>query len=110
MASGLVNMILLIKENMYLKDKCYQIWKRLLILKFIMTLSLTPLLEKIFPIKLFVDISADSTKNNSDISNFYFNFRFYVVLVIFLLSPFLRYFREYKLKPQKVISTGVKSD
>ena len=92
MVSGLINMILLIKENKYQKDKWYQIREKILILKFVFTFLLTPVLEKIFPIRLFVDISADSNKNNSDVSNFYFNIRFYVVLIIFLLSPFLRFF------------------
>jgi hypothetical protein len=86
--SGLINMIILIKENKYVKDFSFQIWKKLLVTKFVLSLLLTPLLEKILPIQKF-------TNNSTDV---YFKIRLYLILGMFLISPFLRFYREYKLK------------
>ena len=88
MGSGLINMILLIVENKYLKNPAYKIWKNLLIIKFFIALTLTPLIEKL----PFIE-----KENISKI-------RVYVVLGSFLLSPFLRFFRETNLISNKNIT------
>jgi hypothetical protein len=84
MVSGLINMIILVKENNYVKNTYYQVWKKLLIWKFMLTFAITPLLER------FIKDQA-----------LCFKIRVYVVCGLLLISPFLRYFREYCLNPQK---------
>ena len=101
LVSGLINMILLAKENKYIKNLSYNIWKKLLIAKFILTLALTPILEKIIPSSLINNnfpVDANASSNNA---NAYFKIRLSIVLGLFLISPFLRFFREYNLKPLK---------
>lgn len=85
MISGLINMIILVKENKYVKNVSYEVWKKLLIFKLILTLALTPVLELIL---------GGNTETN-------FKTRFYIVTLAFLISPFLRYFRESMLIPSK---------
>lgn len=87
-ASGLINMIILIAENKYTKNKDYQIWKNLLIFKFFASLSLTPLMEKVFPFM---------TKDQL------LQARVFILIPLFFLSPFLRYFREGRLISNKYI-------
>jgi uncharacterized membrane protein len=86
--SGLINMILLIVEKKYEKDSSYQLWKRILIGKFFLTLLLTPLLDKSFNLL------------NLDVENVP-NVRFSLMTLMFLVSPFLRFYREYYLLPTK---------
>jgi hypothetical protein len=75
--SGLVNMIILVVENKYAKTSQYDFWKKLLIFKFLATLSITPLLDL-----------AVSDKDTC------FKIRTGVVFGLFIISPFIRYFRE----------------
>jgi hypothetical protein len=93
MVSGLVNMILLIKENKYVKNMSYELWKKLVIAKFFLSFALTPILEKVVPSTMLVGQSAST----ADVSKAYFKIRLYLVLGMFFLSPFLRFFREYNL-------------
>jgi hypothetical protein len=84
MLSGLVNMIILTVENKYNKTIQYEFWKKLLIFKFLVSLSVTPLLEKIISDKEIC-----------------FKIRTAVFVGLFVISPFLRYFREAFLIPTK---------
>jgi putative copper export protein len=84
MLSGLVNMIILVIENKYNKNSAYEFWKKSLIAKFFLTLSLTPLLDLVIADKSIC-----------------FNVRVAIVVALFSISPFLRYFRENFLKSQK---------
>ena len=102
MVSGLVNMILLIKEVRYVKNTSYEIWKKLIIAKFFLSLALTPLLEKVVPSSILIKQSASTT----EISQAYFKLRLSLVLGMFFLSPFLRFFREYNLIKQEGQSDG----
>ncbi len=77
--SGLINMILLIIENKYDKNSEYKLWKNLLIIKFFASLSLTPLIEKILPF-----LTKDQLLST----------RVFILIPLFLISPFLRYYRE----------------
>lgn len=79
--SGLVNMIILVKENKFKKDLAYNVWKSILMFKFFATLTLTPILERAVPNYLHKE---------DDIRKI----RLTVVIGLFLVSPFLRYFRE----------------
>ena len=90
--SGLVNMILLIVEQKYEKTSSYNLWKRLIILKFFLTFSLTPLLEKIFKL---VGANEESCPN----------VRLGIMVILFLMSPFLRYYREQNLIPMNLNSS-----
>jgi hypothetical protein len=99
MISGLINMIILVKTNNYIKNLAYAVWKNILIGKFILTLALTPILEKIVPSGAFTqnpNVASDNTKNG----NIYFKIRLTVVIMLFLFSPFLRYYRESFLKAE----------
>jgi hypothetical protein len=100
MISGLVNMIILIYENKYAKNTSYTIWKYLLIFKFFMSLVLTPLLEKILPLNYFTEKNVN-TLTIEDKSRIYFKVRVGVTLALFLISPLLRFLREYGMKPTK---------
>ncbi len=84
MISGFVNMVILVKENNYKKNTFYQIWKKLLIWKFLISFTLTPMLDKFI-------------KDQS----LCFKIRVYVVCILLIISPFLRFFREYCLTSQK---------
>lgn len=86
MLSGLINMIILVKDNQYVKNLSYQTWKYVLMLKFFLTLSLTPLLEKLY------------TGTSEEL----FKIRFSLTVLLLLLSPLLRYFRESNLIPGKL--------
>jgi hypothetical protein len=98
--SGLINMIILIKENKYSKNMAHAIWKYLLITKFFLSLVLTPLLEKFLPLNYFSskNINALTFEEKSQI---FFKIRLGVTLGLFLISPFLRFLREYGMKPTK---------
>jgi hypothetical protein len=77
-------MIILVKENNYIKNTYYQVWKKLLIWKFFLSLALTPILNR------FIKDDA-----------LCFKIRVYIVCGLLAISPFLRFFREYCLTPQK---------
>lgn len=85
--SGLVNMFILIKENSYVKDVKYKIWSLTLYLKFFLTMTITPLLEKFYPAFLLPE-------NKNDHPSYYLKLRLIIACIAFLLSPFLRYLRE----------------
>ena len=87
--SGFINMLLLIFENRYEKTSSYQLWKNLLITKFFLSFLLTPLLEKSLKV-----VGMNESKA-SDI-------RLFLMGVLFLISPFLRFYREYNLVSSKV--------
>jgi hypothetical protein len=92
MVAGVINMIILIKENNYVKNIYYEVWKKILILKVLLTLGLTPILEKIIPTSLV-------PKN--DTAYFFLKIRLVITTVLFLVSPFLRYWRESFLNSEK---------
>lgn len=90
--SGLTNMILLIFEKKFEKNTQYEIWKKTLIAKLFITIFLTPLLEKI------VNIFTSDEAKIDDIS---LKIRFPLMFLLFLISPFLRYFREHYMVTEK---------
>jgi hypothetical protein len=100
--SGLINMIILVKENKYIKNLSYKIWKNLLIGKFILSIFLTPVLDAIMT-KILVGMNA------GDKTMTLFRTRFALVVVLFVLSPFIRYFREYFLVSSNISPAGVAS-
>jgi len=106
--SGFINMIILIKENKYLKNFAYTLWKYILIIKFVFTIAITPLLEKILPLNMV----ATNLEINTNIKPLmYFKIRLTMILIIFLLSPFTRYLREgYMIKNTHPSAAGVKKD
>ena len=95
--SGLTNMILLIKEKKFEKNTQYEIWKKTLIVKFVITVFLTPLLEKI--VNIF-------TSDESKIVDISLKIRFPLMFLLFLVSPFLRYYREHYLSREKDENQG----
>lgn len=88
--SGLVNMILLVIEKKFIKDFQYEIWKKSLIVKFILTLFITPLLEFLISI---------SVNEQDKIDSIALPIKFTLMLIFTLASPFLRFYREYYLTP-----------
>jgi len=90
-ASGLINMIILIVDNNYTKNKDYKTWKNLLIFKFFASLGLTPILDKVFPFL---------TKEQL------LHARVCILISLFVISPFLRYFREGRLISNKKLSAN----
>jgi hypothetical protein len=81
MISGLINMIILIKEGRYKKDFYSRIWRYLLYAKFALTLTLTPILDAVVP----------NSENKGRVT---MTIRLVAASVAFLVSPFMRYFRE----------------
>lgn len=79
--SGLVNMALLVAESKFKKDFHFNIWKGILWAKLFATLSMTPLLEKVF---------AESLNKETNCQQI----RVLFLSLAFLSSPFLRYYRE----------------
>jgi hypothetical protein len=92
MVAGVINMIILIKENNYVRNFYYEIWKKSLIFKVFLTLGLTPILEKLTPSYLIP---------RSDNALYFLKIRLVIATVLFFLSPFLRYWRESFLTSQK---------
>jgi hypothetical protein len=90
MVSGLVNMILLVVEKKFIKDFHYEVWKKSLIVKFILTLFVTPMLEALISI---------SEKDQDKIDSVALPIKFSLMLIFTLASPFLRFYREYYLTP-----------
>lgn len=89
--SGLVNMILLIVEKKFIKDMHYEVWKKSLITKFILTIFLTPALEGL--ISLGID-------NKDNVDYIAIRIRFSIMLIFVLGSSFLRYYRETFMKSE----------
>jgi hypothetical protein len=89
--SGLINMILLLIEKKFAKDSNYNFWKKSLIAKFLITILLTPILERL--------ISIGVTEENQ-IESIALPVRFAIMLILTLFSPFLRFFREYYMKTE----------
>ncbi len=83
LASGLINMIILIIENKYVKDGNTKIWKYLLYAKVSLLLFLTPLYDKI--VAPFFGVNSEKDLINAKLLFF---------TLALLLSPFTRYFRE----------------
>jgi hypothetical protein len=86
--SGLVNMILLVIEKKFTKDFHYELWKKSLIVKFILTLFVTPILEALISI---------SVKDQDRIDSIALPIKFTLMFIFTLASPFLRFYREYYL-------------
>lgn len=91
--SGLVNMILFIVETKYIRDFHYEIWKKSLIVKFIITIFITPALEAILSL---------GVKDEAKISGIANPIKFTVMLIFILGSSYLRYYREYYMKKEPV--------
>lgn len=83
LASGLINMIILIIENKFKKDSNMSVWKYLLYAKVGLFLLLTPLYDKF--IAPFFGI-------NSEVDLIKAKLIFFTLAL--LLSPFTRFFRE----------------
>ena len=83
--SGLVNMILLIIEKKFHKDFNYGVWKKSLIMKFLLTLLITPLLDSLISMGVQGADKVDSIT---------IPIKFTIMLLFTLGSPFLRYYRE----------------
>ena len=91
--TGFAN-IFLIKGKRKLQPK-HKGWLILLKVKFILGLTLTPLIN--FPLKLFID-SPDS------LERFKTSYNFYLVCSLFFYSSFIKYYREEKcnyLRPEE---------
>lgn len=88
--SGLINMILLIKEKKYVKDFYYELWKKSLIIKFFLSLFVTPILDA----SISIWISEYDQVNRLAVP-----IKFSLMLIFTLWSNFVRYFREYYMKP-----------
>jgi hypothetical protein len=101
--SGIINMIILIKENKYVKNLAYAFWKYILISKVILTIAMTPLLEKIVPSNM---IATNLELESKTKPIMYLKIRLGLLLFIFLSSPFARFFREYYMKKSTDASTG----
>jgi hypothetical protein len=91
MISGVANMILLILEKKFIKDFHLGVWKKSIILKFILTIFITPALEGL--------ISLGVSEENK-ITSIAIPIRFSIMLIILLGSSFLRYYREYFIKSE----------
>lgn len=83
--AGLGNMITMIYEKDYIKDNSYKKWKLSLYFKFILSLLLSPILNRLV--------------DNKNI-DFY---RFLLMLIAFIISVFIRYYREYYMKVETEI-------
>lgn len=91
---GLANMITMICEKTYDKgDFAYKLWKMFMYGKFFIAIFLSPLLDKI------VSASINNATNQADIA------RLTLMLVAYTASVFIRYYREYYMKPviEKVV-------
>lgn len=94
--SGILNIIILCKENKYLKNKEFKFWKLMLYFKFFCFLMLTPLLDKLILPKHNNDTS-NMLNNNISI---YTRFLFFVMII--LISPYIRFYREKYLVKHKI--------
>lgn len=81
--SGLINMIILIVDNKYKKDKNTTIWKYLLFIKIGLFLFLTPLFDKF--LGPLIGITEQSTHNSIKLT---------LILLGILVSCFTKNFRE----------------
>lgn len=85
---GFANMFTMIFEKTYDKnDFAYKLWKIFMYVKFGISIFLTPLLDKI------VSASISKVTNEADIA------RITLMLVAYSGSVFIRYYREYYMKP-----------
>ena len=92
--SGLINLIILIKENKYVKDYNLKIWKYILYFKLFLFLQLTPLLEKIALPVLF-KYNLESFDNNEKLySTSIYKIKALVFLLALIVSPYARFHRE----------------
>lgn len=84
-ASGLINMIILIKDNKYAKTRSLKVWKYLLYLKFVLFLLLTPLYDKFIAPNYYMQLL-----------NLFGNYppKLVFFIISLVLSPFLRFYRE----------------
>lgn len=90
--AGFGNMITMIFEKTYNKEDCnYKAWKIALYCKTAIAFFLTPVLDKI------VQAAVTEVKNQADIA------RFVLMLVAYSGSVFIRYYREYYMKPVQVV-------
>lgn len=84
--SGLVNRFLLIKENKYKKDFHYKMWNYLLLFKLAASLFTTPLLD------YFISLGNGTSEEKEGLT---VKIKFTLLLVVTLMSPFSRFYREY---------------
>jgi putative copper export protein len=84
--SGLANMLLLIFEKKFERNIHYEIWKKSLIAKFLISIFLTPALEALIALGELDQDKVDSIA---------LPIRFTILLLFILGSSFLRYYREY---------------
>jgi len=85
--SGLINMIILVIEKKFVKDRNYNLWKYLLVIKTFVTIFLTPILD------YFIELTTDE----ESAFTIALKIRFSFLLILTLISPFLRFLREYYL-------------
>jgi putative copper export protein len=84
--SGLANMLLLIFEKKFERNIYYEVWKKTLIVKFFISIFMTPALEALISI-------GENDKDKVD--SIALPIRFTILLVFILGSSFIRYYREY---------------
>lgn len=86
--SGLANMLLLIFEKKFEKNIYYEVWKKGLIIKFFVSIFMTPALEGL--------ITLGETDQDK-VDSIALPIRFTILLVFILFSSFIRYYREYNM-------------
>lgn len=85
--AGLVNLYIMTSYNKYVKNFHYELWKILIIVKLILSLFLTQITDKMFSILL----NGERSHRISDVS---ISFKAYLILILTLISVFVRYYRE----------------
>ena len=81
--TGLINMIILLKEKNYVRDSAYYLWRRTFEVMFCISLVIfTPLFDML------------CGKFGVDDREVLFKWKLIMMTVIFLLSPALRFYRE----------------
>ena len=83
MIAGFVNMIILIKDNKYVKNGHLTFWKYLLYAKVGLFALLTPLWDKLLASKL-LGLDSETT----------INMRFLFFILALVISPYSRFYRE----------------
>lgn len=91
--SGLINMIILIKDNKYQKDQFLTKWKYLLYFKFCLFILLTPFFDNI--VLPLIPVLKDYKEQKMKIKCIFF-------LLGLLVSPYTRFYRESKLTKSKL--------
>ena len=85
--SGFINMLVLLKEKNYVKNTAYKVWRRTFEVMFCVSLvCFTPLFDII--------LKKLGNENKEQI----LKWKIFIMAIIFVLSPFLRFYREYNMK------------